>query len=171
MPNPGHKAEHLIPYCFKPGNDGRRNKHGNPHGHPRVGACVMNWVNVLCGEPKGKPKYTLQELTEIANAPPDDPDIGVTKRAAARALCEMVRPGRAGREALHAILDRSLGKPHVSASFDVQGLEKKMIILVDERDRALPKPNGGGGAETEIAGAPAPIDALDRLLPGGEDDG
>jgi len=109
---------------------------GNKAGARRCGATIREWWNNLTKEDaNGKPKYSMEQIAAITNAPADDTEVSPAKRIAARHIVEMAKGGRTGAEISRMVFDRTEGKApqHVSVS---GGPEVKRIVLIDQ---ALPE--------------------------------
>ena len=71
----------LAPHQYKRGAEWT----GNRKGGRRFGATLRDWWNALGIEDEdGVPKYTLDEIAAIADAPGDDKSVSQAKRIAAR---------------------------------------------------------------------------------------
>ena len=123
----------IKPHQYKCGDQWTGNRGG---GH-RAGASFQEWLNAFDAKnADGSCKYTMDEVTSVAEAAGDDRTVSPMKRAAAQAYVEIWRGGRTAREYQALMLDRLLGKAPQSVNI-TGGPEIKRVILMDG-ERILP---------------------------------
>ncbi len=126
MPVNSASLNNLKP--FAAGHDPRR----NTAGRPPAGLSFLEHINELSRERKnGRPYFTLDQLQKLAEAPATEP-VSIMRRAAARALAETALPGRRGREALMALMNRLVGYPRTTSEVREIATCRVVVVPVSE---------------------------------------